>query len=200
MGKRSSFTRQPRDYYPTPEKAVIPLLPFLRQGTTFLEPCAGDGRLSAHLQKHGLVLTRQSDIAPRGLIADGYSSAGIRTVDALAIDERFCKGADLIITNPPWKREWLHAMIRHFSDLRPTWLLFDASWPHTTQSNELMRRCVAQVSVGRVKWFPNSLGNGKDDCSWYLFDKRHKGPPSNFYGRLTAPDATCKVGMSEDTR
>ena len=185
MGKRSTFTRQPRDYYPTPAKAVRPLVPFLAPGAKFIEPCAGDGRLSKHLEHHGLRLIRQSDIAPRGLIHDGYSPDGIRTLDALTIDDRFCGDADLIITNPPWKREWLHAMIRHFSDLRPTWLLFDASWPHTTQSVELMQRCVKQVSVGRIKWFPNSLGNGKDDCAWYLFDKNHPGPPSSFYGRLT---------------
>jgi hypothetical protein len=31
MGKRSSFERIPRDFYQTPEAAVPPLLPFLRE-------------------------------------------------------------------------------------------------------------------------------------------------------------------------
>ena len=35
MGKRSSFERIPRDFYPTPEAAVPPLLPFLRGVRTF---------------------------------------------------------------------------------------------------------------------------------------------------------------------
>ena len=29
MGKRSDFERIPRDFYPTPYKAVLPLLPHL---------------------------------------------------------------------------------------------------------------------------------------------------------------------------
>ena len=29
MGKRSNFERNPRDFYPTPKEAVIPLLPHL---------------------------------------------------------------------------------------------------------------------------------------------------------------------------
>lgn len=101
MGKRSNFARAPRDFYPTPEKAVLPLLPFLPEGSSFIEPCAGDGRLSLHLKKHGLRLIHQSDIAPRGLIADGLSPIGIRRLDALEIDLKFCAGADFIITNPP---------------------------------------------------------------------------------------------------
>ena len=30
MGKRSDFERRPADFYPTPAKAVVPLVPFLR--------------------------------------------------------------------------------------------------------------------------------------------------------------------------
>lgn len=60
MGKRSDFERNPRDYYQTPYEAVIPLLPHLvaphsARGyvANFVEPCAGDGRLVRHLEKHG---------------------------------------------------------------------------------------------------------------------------------------------------
>ena len=30
MGKRSTFERREADFYPTPQKAVLPLIPFLR--------------------------------------------------------------------------------------------------------------------------------------------------------------------------
>ena len=47
MGKRSDFERIPRDLYPTPAKAVQPLIPYLRAAgiRNFAEPCCGNGDL-----------------------------------------------------------------------------------------------------------------------------------------------------------
>ena len=50
MGKRSDFERKPRDFYPTPIEAVYPLLDHLEGNVIFAEPCAGDRRLSDHLE------------------------------------------------------------------------------------------------------------------------------------------------------
>ena len=51
MGKRSSFERIERDFYPTPVAAVLPLLTWLPQAPfTFAEPCAGAGSLIQHLE------------------------------------------------------------------------------------------------------------------------------------------------------
>jgi hypothetical protein len=75
-------------------------------------------------------------------------------------------------------------MIEHFSNLRPTWLLFDADWMHTEQSSDLIRnRLVKIVSIGRVKWIEDSAGTGKDNCCWYLFDKTNNGE-TEFHGRV----------------
>jgi hypothetical protein len=52
MSKRSNgFERRVRDFYVTPAKAVLPLIPFLRAARIrkFSEPCAGDGVLVRHL-------------------------------------------------------------------------------------------------------------------------------------------------------
>ena len=40
MGKRSNFEQRPADFYPTPFKAVLPLIPYLRAAgiRTFAEP------------------------------------------------------------------------------------------------------------------------------------------------------------------
>ena len=152
MGKRSNFERRERDFYPTPYAAVVPLLPHLREGTYFDEPCVGDGDLVLHLERHGHYASDYGDIK------NGR--------DALKITST---SADMFITNPPWDRKILHPLILHLSDIEPTWLLFDADWMHTKQSVPYMTRCRKIVSVGRVKWIPDSKMTGKDNCCWYLF-------------------------------
>ena len=64
MGKRSNFERRERDFYPTPAKAVAPLIPILRGIRTFAEPCCGDGALVRHLEALGLRCVYTGDIAP----------------------------------------------------------------------------------------------------------------------------------------
>lgn len=162
MGKRSSFVRRERDFYPTPYEAVLPLLPFLPDGTKFIEPCAGDGALIRHLEKNGHNCVGAFDIEPM--------AGGVAEGDAFQV---MAFGADMFITNPPWDRKILHPLIMHLSEQCPTWLLFDADWMHTRQSSELMHRCAKIVSVGRVKWIPGTKNTGKDNCCWYLF---HSSP------------------------
>lgn len=171
MGKRSNFERKPRDFYPTPAEALNPLLPFLHEKTTFVEPCAGDGQLVSLLSASGHICKYASDIEPK--------SKYIIEEDALDFDPFFY--FDYIITNPPWDRKILHPMIDHFMEIAPTWLLFDADWMHTKQSAEFMPYCEKIVSVGRVKWIPDSKMTGKDNCAWYLF-KNHK-TTTTFFGR-----------------
>ena len=175
MGKRSDFERRERDYYPTPYEAVVPLLSHLKEETWFHEPCAGDGLLIEHLKKHGHKCHYASDIEPQ--------AEGIFQQDALKWEKpEFEYGETCFITNPPWNRKVLHPLIVYLGSITPTWLLFDASWMHTKQSSHLMLYCQKVVSVGRVKWFPDTQHTGKDDCCWYLFDKNFNGT-TEFYGR-----------------
>lgn len=176
MGKRSSFERRERDFYPTPAEAVQPLLRHVRHGDMFVEPCAGDGALVRHLERAGLSCKRASDIEPR---ADWIAAE-----DALADQPwPWCDDSvEYIITNPPWSRDVLHPMIVAFSDLKPTWLLFDADWSHTRQAAPYLPRLRKIVSVGRVKWIPGSPFSGKDNCAWHLFD-RPAADPALFFGR-----------------
>lgn len=161
MGKRSDFVRRPMDSYATPFKAVLPLMSHLRGIETFAAPCAGAGDLVRHLEALGLRCVHQSDIQ------DGVN----------ALDLNVVGGADAIIENPPWTREILHPMIRHFQRIAPTWLLFDAGWSHTKQSAPFLPQCSHIVSVGRVKWVADSKYTGKDDAAWYRFHaQHHEGP------------------------
>ena len=174
MGKRSDFERQPRDFYPTPMEAVEPLLEHLPKHFTFAEPCAGNGDLIGHLERHQGLCMWASDIEPQ------YK--GIPIQDYKDVNENELLESKFVITNPPWNRAILHPLIEHFALQRPTWLLFDADWPHTKQSKYYMQFLHKIVSVGRIKWFGDTTG--KDNCAWYLFDAQTPaimGPI--FYGR-----------------
>jgi hypothetical protein len=142
MGKRCSrFERRPRDFYPTPEEAVAPLIRHLAAARirTFAEPCCGDGDLVRHLERHGLRCVYAGDI-----------STGR---DALACESFSAP----VITNPPWSRGVLHPMIAHFMQAAPVaWLLFDSDWSHTRQSTALIKHCSLILPIGRVKWIPGT--------------------------------------------
>ena len=173
MGKRSSFERFERDYYKTPFKAAKPLFPHLPFGVKFCEPCAGNGRLINLLGGYAQCVASY-DIEP--------DATWIKQGDATQLTILDLNGANMIITNPPWTRDILHPIIERCSMLAPTWLLFDADWMHTRQSQPYMGICQSIVSVGRVKWIDDSPHLGKDNCCWYLFDATFKGQ-TQFYGR-----------------
>ena len=185
MGKRSDFKRRKNDLYETWDpRALPPLLPHLKKGAVFDEPCAGAGRLSDQLEQAGMMPRVLSDIDPldrRVMKCDAFQYAPD-------------PAPDYIITNPPWSRDLLHPLIAHFSNYAPTWLLFDAAWAFTSQSRmhkrglgsvpEIMRRCVKIVTVGRLKWIEGSEHDAKDDVAWYLFDCHHSGAPPQFFPKL----------------
>ena len=190
MGKRSDFARRERDFYPTPVAAVEPLIPHLPEQFTYIEPCFGDGALVRALSSfegvaHGgrfcPTLEYASDIAPSG-------DVGARTLDAFRIEDADAD-VDLFVTNPPWSRPILHRLIVHLSAIRPTWLLFDADWMHTKQAAPFLEYCRKIVSVGRVKWIPDSPSTGKDNCAWFLFDYCTSKTPPEFWGRQNDPAA-----------
>ena len=176
MGKRSDFKRVERDFYPTPHKAVEPLIQHLpKKHFAFAEPCAGDGALVNHIE----TMTNgwcswASDLEPQ---IDTIITRHLREINMEDLFE-----ADYVITNPPWDRSLLHPMIEYFTAYRPTWLLFDADWIHTKQSVPYMGMLKKIVSIGRVKWIEDSKSVGKDNCCWYLFE-RESSSHTKFYGR-----------------
>lgn len=171
MGKRSNYERRERDFYPTPPEAVAPLLPHLKPGTLFVEPCAGDGALVRALEVAGHACIAATDIEPL--------ASNIWRADALRDP---LPDGPMFITNPPWDRSILHPLIVRLSEIAPTWLLFDADWMHTVQAAPFASRLRKVVSVGRVKWMPDSDSTGMDNCAWYLFDKP-AGPGAELFLR-----------------
>ena len=161
MGKRSSFERRELDFYPTPYKAALPLIPHLHGIRTFTEPCCGDGALVRHLESFGLRCGYAGDIHDRRgrLARDHYG-----VVDA-------------IITNPPHERELMHEMIVHFQKIAPTWLLIDQDWCATKQAIPYLGSCTDILAIGRFTWIPGTKDGGKDNFAWCRFDARHDAGP-----------------------
>lgn len=177
MGKRSSFERNPRDYYRTwDRRAVAALLPHLMPGTRFVEPCAGRGDLVDQLVAAGHTCVDAFDIEPqRQDIGHG---------DALKIK---AAGNFIWITNPPWRRDILHPMIESLADQAPLWILLDADWVHTKQAIPFLPRLRAIVSVGRLRWEEDTTMDGKDNCVWLLLSTPASvTSPAQFYGRTPA--------------
>lgn len=169
--KSNNITEKPRrdrDWYATPEKAVEPLLEHLPEYGTFCEPCAGDGRLSKHIESltsSGLWPRLQYDIEPQ---ADG-----IVKKDALTLVPEDLFDIDLLITNPPFEWAMLQEMLELFPTLKPTWLLLPFSYACNKRMAPYMDVCKKVVPIGRVKWFEDSKQTSTDDFAWFLFDSSH---------------------------
>lgn len=171
MGKRTKhgkFKRVDRDFYRTVDiRAGNALAPHLAADTQFIEPCAGAFDLAAQLIAHGHICMAATDLAPQ--------SPGISQADAFLLQPQ----PHLIITNPPWRRDLLHALILHFIAVAPAcWLLFDADWLHTDQAIPFMVHCTDYVPVGRLLWIPGTTTRAKDNASWYRFEANRGGRPA----------------------
>ena len=171
MGKRSDFKRNNHDKYPTPFAAMPFLFPYLKKYERFCEPCAGDGTMIKYLEMAGHQCAAAWDIEPQH-----------KQIDKQDARTRLIGNITCFITNPPWTREVLHPIIENLSAQHWTWLLFDADWMHTRQANGLWQRCSLIISIGRLKWIPDSKFTGKDNCCWYRFEPNHLTGP-RFIGR-----------------
>ena len=197
MSKRSHTTeagprkKRPKDFYPTFDpRAFHALAPHLPNEFTYAEPCYGEGDLHRGMQEHipnGTCVFKSDVIEYQPDELDFHGSA----LSLLDNSFHWLDRADLFITNPPWTREVLHSLILHLSDLKPTWLLFDADWAHTAQSAPYMRRCLKIVSVGRLKFMRDSdiepgkkNTDGFDNCAWYLFDREINVIRTQFVPRM----------------
>lgn len=159
MGKRSpGFEKAPRNLYPTPAAAVVPLLPHLSPATRFIEPCAGKGDLVRHLEAAGHICVEAYDVVPL--------APGILVGDAAVLD---ITEAAVGLTNPPWDWPLLEPILWNLLRQRPTWLLLSADFLHNAYAAPALRHAHRIVSVGRVKWIPDSKHTGKDNAVWILF-------------------------------
>ena len=121
------------------------------------------------LEAHGFACSQAFDLVPR--------RADIEQADATT-----ARVSGRVVTNPPWSRPLLHAIIANLASQVETWLLFDAAWAFTRQAAPLLPLCHKIVVVGRLKWEPGTPHDAQDDCAWYQFGPGAPGIPA-FYGR-----------------
>ena len=179
MGKRSEFERVEKDFYATIDpNAIVPTFIERIRGKTYAEPCYGDGDLEDMLREIAKCRWR-SDIRETVL-----SSV---QMDAMEIDETLTYDCDLIITNPPYKKEVLLPMIDQFQYVKPTWLLLPADMMHNKYFGPYIKRCQEIISVGRLYWQENKV-RGKDNYCWYFFPK----------GGEEGSDIQCKFRGRDD--
>jgi hypothetical protein len=173
MSKRQGGRpKQANDFYPTPYKAVLPLIPFLRPGLRFFEPCAGAGDLISHLAAHRIHCIGACDIEPR---ADFI-------VRLNCLDLHWVK-AEAFVTNPPHTHEWLAPIIEKLRVMRPTWLLLPLDWFATQQAAPFLAYCTDIVVIGRMKMdIPGSYTDGFDNFAWARFQKEPAGQ-TQFHGK-----------------
>lgn len=158
MGKRSDFPRRANDAYDTWDvRALRPLLSLVGPGS-FVEPCAGKGDLVDQLEAAGLPCALAFDVEPRRF--------DIEYGDAMTAQ---LPPGSRVITNPPWSRPLLHAIIENFAPQCETWLLFDSDWPFTQRAQKPLRWCHAILPIGRLRWIPGSKWDAQDNVAWYLF-------------------------------
>lgn len=173
-GLYSDFERKPRDFYPTPIEAMYSLMPHLKERFNYFEPTAGDGAIIRHLlaARPGARCIGATDIEPL--------APGIEQLDLLKETPVGLPMSDIAITNFPWDRKLLHPMIDAVTEHCPVWTIIDSKWLNNESSARFLTdHLVKVVPVGRVIWEPGTTEAGKVDCSWFLFDKAHKGYSRN---------------------
>jgi hypothetical protein len=173
MGKRSSFGRRERDYYPTPMAAVLPLTPHLGGIRRFAEPCCGDGRLVRHLESFGLHCCYSGDIAS-GQDALAHTNYGT---------------PDRIITNPPFSD--LRQLIPHFMGIAPTWLLLEMGFAANKRDAAFLAACTDVIPIGRVRWIEGTKDVSMENFGWFQFLQGHCTGP-----QLHPRDAPVTAGHS----
>lgn len=176
MSKRASVSgnnikpvvRKERDFYPTPRKAVEPLVKHLEGEATFLEPCAGNGALIEHIESltdYRYFCKKAYDIDPQPTTY----SVSIEQRSAFFLTYHDVVDVDYIITNPPFQWDMLKPLLDHLPELRPTWLLLPFGYACNKRMAPYMEKCKKLVPIGRVKWIEDSSATSTDDFGWYLF-------------------------------
>ena len=151
----------PKDFWATPDEALLPLLDMLPSGTRFIEPCAGAGAIVDSLTSRGHVCAGASDIAPQ--------RRGIKRLDAVKVTTT---EAECCITNPPYSERLVKPLLRHWVQQdHTTWLLIPLDWLANLWFSEFAGHVHQIVPIGRVKWIKDSPSSGFENSVWTRLEK-----------------------------
>ncbi len=185
MGKRTTGTypRRESDFYPTPPETTAKVIPHLDNRVKIIaEPMCGDGAIVEVFVEAGYFTSYVADITPRG---HALNYDHIQTKDVFETTAEDFDDVDVIVSNPPWPSPKHHnpsdrapvgagqptvAIIKHLIQFKPCWMLLSADFMHNQYFGALAPYCRKIVSVGRVKWIPDSKAVGMDNACWYFFE------------------------------
>ena len=190
----SGYARQPDEAYDTPAPPVRALAPFLRErGAAHLwDPAAGAGNMVRTLRAEGFTVT--------GTTTDFFTTLVPTGVDAICCNPPFGFNGRLavrfiehaITTSVP-----IVAMLLRVD--------FDSGKTRTHLFRDNPYWAHKIVLLDRIVWFEREGGaEPSENHAWYVFDKRHHGPPTIAYagnGKLKSPfDETLRGFMDAQQR
>ena len=200
MSQRDSgYERKERDLYETPAWVTEALLPHLRECRIIWEPAAGSGKMSRVLKGFaGTVIS--SDIAEGQdfLAADGFDG------DAIITNPPYGQSGKLAA-------EFIERALSLTASDRLVAMLLRSDFDHAKSRQHLFQHPAFSkklVLTKRVKWFEGPTickhcggcgsirglkckpckGKGwkkqgpSENHAWFVWDYRHKGPPTLAYG------------------
>ena len=166
----SGYAGIPRNEYSTPRWVTQALLPQIRDIHLVWDPASGSGQMARALKAAGLQVLA-TDIAT----GQDFLLAKAEPVQA-------------IITNPPYARA--QEFIEHALELtKPDGIvamLLRTDFDHAKTRQHLFGECdqfaKKVVLTKRIKWFEDSTGSPSFNHAWYVWDWKHRGPPTLAYG------------------
>jgi len=175
--RESGYERKERDLYETPEwvtEALHNHLPRFQQFPSLIwEPAAASGKMVKVMQTWGH-LVDFSDI-----------EGCVNKVDFF---ECFSTRANAIITNPPYNQavDFLEHALRLMQQNRGlVALLLRTDFDHAASRRAFFESSAFAKKVvltKRIVWFENSKGSPSFNHAWFIWDWRHRGPPTIAYG------------------
>jgi hypothetical protein len=172
--RHSGYQRQADDTYETPPWVTQLLVPYLRRCRHIWDPANGPAsKIAGALRQRGFKVSATNDdflartVLPRGDI-------------------------DSIVTSPPYgaNGRLACAFIVHALELVPVVAMllridFDSGKTRPHLFGDCASLAGKIVLLDRIVWFEREGASGpSDNHAWYLWDKRHRGPPTiNYAGR-----------------
>lgn len=177
---RSSLEVRKDDLYETPEEATLALLRVEPLRGRIWEPACGRGAISRVLSEAGC------DVVSTDLVERGFGRGGI---DFL-MESKAYEGADIIVTNPPFKLA--DEFVRHALRLTPTVIML-LRWAYAEGAgrSDILDRHLARAWLGRERLpFMHRDGyegpknsNSGAPFAWFVFEQQSRLPDSGFIVR-----------------
>jgi hypothetical protein len=186
--RNSGYERKPDEGYETIVWPVLALLSHVTKIKRGWDPCdRGKGKLVATLRNRG--------------------------IDAIGTTENFLtvtappKGVTHLITNPPYgenrRGEEAVRFIEHALELRvpQVAMLLRNDFDSAITRPHLFRHCSTfagkVVLLGRIKW-SEGPSSPSDNHSWFLWDRKHAGPPLIRYATRSEAEAANQALIGSD--